>query len=484
MKTRKAVAYMRYSSDNQQETSIEYQRAKINLYCATNNIALVREYVDRAYSATNDKRPAFQVMMYDAKNKPEWDMVLVYDLSRFSRNYADAVSYKNLLKDLDIKVISTTENFGDSNEGFLMEGIKDLINDYNSRDNARKTHAGMTVKSKKAGHCGGIPPLGYDVDPEGKLIINPEEADTVRRIFNMFELNYSYTRMAKILNEEGRKNKLGLDFGKHSFNSLLRQEKYTGTYIWNRAKAKNSKHKYNSHACKPIEEQTRIEGGCPQIISFEQFQRVQELLDNRAKGRAASKSKYHYMLSGLNILRCAECGSYMIGTSRISRGEQYTTYTCPKHKNGECSTKDIRTSYVDMMVTLLLMRDLFHRNDIDEISNYIRSDTSEYKMLKYKKQRVSRAIANVTKSLEVSCSETIIKKLDALELEKKSIERKLALAKSNVTAIDKDNIRAVCKQFRVFIMESECPEVKAYLKHAVKNVIISNDDVKINVNVA
>jgi len=136
------------------------------------------------------------------------------------------------------------------------------------------------------------------------------------------------------------------------------------------------------------------------------------------------------------------------------------------------------------MVTLLLMRDLFHRNDIDEISNYIRSDTSEYKMLKYKKQRVSRAIANVTKSLEVSCSETIIKKLDALELEKKSIERKLALAKSNVTAIDKDNIRAVCKQFRVFIMESECPEVKAYLKHAVKNVIISNDDVKINVNVA
>ena len=52
---RPAVAYMRYSSDNQNETSIEYQRSAISAYCSRNGIQLVEEYVDEAFSATNDK---------------------------------------------------------------------------------------------------------------------------------------------------------------------------------------------------------------------------------------------------------------------------------------------------------------------------------------------------------------------------------------------------------------------------------------------
>ena len=224
MATKNAVAYMRYSSDNQHETSIEYQRARINFHCAVNGIELVHEYIDRAFSATSDNRPSFKTLIEDAIAHPSWDTVLVYDLSRFSRNYTDAVRYKSLLKDHNIRVVSVTQDFGCSNEGFLIEGITDLLNDYFSRDNAKKTHAGMAVKSQKAGHCGGIPPLGYDVDANGKLIVNPVEAETVRRIFDMFELNYSYTRMAEILNSEGRKNKRGSCFGKHSFNSLLQQE--------------------------------------------------------------------------------------------------------------------------------------------------------------------------------------------------------------------------------------------------------------------
>lgn len=70
--TKKAVAYMRYSSDNQNETSIEYQRIAIEAYCDRNGIELVGEYVDEAYSGTNDKRPGFQDLIRDALDKPEW----------------------------------------------------------------------------------------------------------------------------------------------------------------------------------------------------------------------------------------------------------------------------------------------------------------------------------------------------------------------------------------------------------------------------
>ena len=107
----------------------------------------------------------------------------------------------------------------------------------------------------------------------------------------------------------------------------------------------------------------RIEGGCPQIITKEQFQRVQEALAARASGKAGSKRRHHYMLSGLKIMKCAECGSYMVGVARTSHGKGYTTYACPKHKSDGCSTKEIRTEYVDKLVVRLIYQDLLHRED-------------------------------------------------------------------------------------------------------------------------
>lgn len=482
MTTQNAVAYMRYSSDNQHETSIEYQRAKINFYCAANGIALVHEYIDRAFSATNDNRPDFQALIEDARNHPLWDTILVYDLSRFFRNYADAVHYKSLLKDLGIKVTSVTQDFGSSNESFLIEGITDLLNDYFSRDNAKKTHAGMVVKSQKAGHCGGVPPLGYDLDANGQLVIN--KAETVRRIFDMFELNYSYSQMAEILNREGRKNKRGGSFSKSSFHSLLQQEKYTGIYIWNKSRAKNSKHKRNSHACKPLDEQISIRGGCPQIICTEQFQRVQQKMAERACGKASSKSRRHYMLTGLNIVKCAECGAYMTGVSRSSKHGSYTTYSCPNHRNSGCKTKEIRTVFVDTMVAYALSRDLYHRADLLDLSAAMHKDNDTYKKLSFRTKQLKKSIENITHHLESEDSEALVTRLRALESEKQSVDRQLAVSKTGIDNLNKSSLKPLCRQFCDLLKTSDAPEVKAYLSHAVKEVLIGNDDVKITLNIA
>ena len=122
---------------------------------------------------------------------------------------------------------------------------------------------------------------------------------------------YSKKRIAEILNERGFKNKLDQPFRATSFDSVLRQEKHTGTYIWNRAPKANSEGKINSHKSKPQEEIITIEDGCPMIISREQFDRVQEMISEKSSGRSHSKSRNNYMLGGLRIIKCAECGSYM-----------------------------------------------------------------------------------------------------------------------------------------------------------------------------
>lgn len=107
---------MRFSSDNQRETSIEHQRACIEQYCRINNLTIVKEYIDRAQSGTTAQRDAFQELIADAQCNPSWEYVVVYDLSRFSRDMYDALTYVNLLSGMDINLVSTTEPFTNSAE--------------------------------------------------------------------------------------------------------------------------------------------------------------------------------------------------------------------------------------------------------------------------------------------------------------------------------------------------------------------------------
>ena len=271
------VAYMRYSSNNQDEKSIQYQRSANMTYAHQRGYFITVEYIDEAKTGTNDRRDGFQEMMRDARNHPEWKKILVYDFSRFSRNVQDAMNYTAELEDLGIKVISVTQVFEDTPEGFLMKGIVTLLNDYYSRNVARYAHAGLKQKARSIKHCGGVPPLGYKVNENDELVIDENEAEIVRLIFDLFETNCSYTNIAKELNNRGYRTKAGKAFCKNSFYSILTQEKYIGTYFWNRRQKKNSKGHRNSHKYKPVEEQVIERDIIPAIIEKDQFYKVQTL---------------------------------------------------------------------------------------------------------------------------------------------------------------------------------------------------------------
>ena len=94
-----AVSYARFSSNNQREASIEIQQEHINRYCRENGITIIKEYVDRAFSATNDQRPQFQQMIKDAE-AGEFDLILTREVSRFARNTVDCLDYVRELKSL------------------------------------------------------------------------------------------------------------------------------------------------------------------------------------------------------------------------------------------------------------------------------------------------------------------------------------------------------------------------------------------------
>ena len=481
MTTKNCVAYMRYSTDNQTENSIEYQRAAIEKYCAQNSLTLLHEYVDQAYSATNDRRPDFLRMMADAQSGPEWDTILVYDLSRIFRNVKDAALYKAVLSDSGIRLVSVTEPLPDSDEGWLTGTLKDTLNEYYSRQTKRKTHAGMTVNASKAGHCGGIPPLGYDVDADGKLTINEAEAETVRGIFRLYNLGYSLNAMAELLNGNGLRTKAGMPFTKNSFNNILTQEKYIGVYRWNKRKAKDSKGRYNNHAYKPVEEQVVIPGGCPAILPLEVFQEAQEKLSQRKRGRADTKSRHHYMLGSMKRLKCAECGSYMTGKVTTSHGKKYLTYACPKHKGGGCPTKDIPAKNLEQYTAITIIKNLRMAANLPQLNQCLKTggNNAEAQQLRNRIKGTEKKINNIARSLENGYSEVLTNRLYLLEQEKATLTDQLQQTSKAIPDIAEKDLKQIKKKLANHLMTSNDPDVKQLLMAYIKEITVSNDSVNV-----
>jgi len=106
---------------------------------------------------------------------------------------------------------------------------------------AREVEKGKMENALKCNHTGGLPPLGYNVDKQTKkLVINPDEAGAVKLIFEIILKGESYMDVVNELNRKGYKTKTGNVFGKNSLFSILKNEKYCGTYIYNKSEKANS----------------------------------------------------------------------------------------------------------------------------------------------------------------------------------------------------------------------------------------------------
>ena len=146
MKT--AVIYARYSSNNQTEQSIEGQVRVCQEYAKQHDILIIGQYIDRAMTGTNDKRPEFQRMIAESYKK-EWSYVLVYKLDRFSRNKYETAIHEHSLNINNVKLISATEHIPDAPVGVMMKGFIENMNQYYSAELAEKVRRGMRETREK-----------------------------------------------------------------------------------------------------------------------------------------------------------------------------------------------------------------------------------------------------------------------------------------------------------------------------------------------
>ena len=315
-----AAAYYRMSSDKQ-ETSIADQRSAVEEYAEQNNYQLVREYQDAGVSGwKSQERVGFQQMINDAQHD-EFQAVLCWDVDRFSRfPVLEANHYWFLLDRAGVHIATVAQgrlDFADLGEWLKASVVQHGKAEY-CKDLSRNVCRGMREK-RQAGYWLGPAPFGYEV-VDRKLKPN-DDAETVRRIFQLRLAGYGTHLIAKELNNDGIKTPRGSDWQSQSVRNILDRVTYVGDSLV----GKFARGKFNQIFDQP---QT-VTDTHPAIIDRKAFDSVQALprMSRAANGRGGSDGA---KLSGL--IFCGRCGGPMYSLSQ--HNENFYAYRCANYSEG------------------------------------------------------------------------------------------------------------------------------------------------------
>ena len=482
---RKAAIYARYSSENQRDESIDAQLCAIEEYAKRNNIAVVATYIDRAKSATTAERPSFQEMIKMSETGA-FDTIIVHKLDRFARSKYDSAIYKQKLKVNKVQLLSVTENLDGTPESIILESVLEAMAEYYSKNLAREIMKGNMENAKKAVHCGGIPPLGFDIEDK-KLVINEHEAEAVRIIFEMYADGKGYSEIINTLNVNGYKTKKGNPFGKNSLYEILRNEKYKGTYTYNKSSHKTPKGTYNRHSYKNDDEIIRIEHGCPQIVSNEVYERV---LQRRIEGQGNCKNhryRLKYMLSG--IVWCGKCGSPMHANRR--KKESQLTFRCNrKAQTIKCDAKEINMAYLENYVLDELGRNIFSVKRINDIMGLIEqyndlenaSNTENVNELESKLKEINSHQQNIIHAIEQGLfKEHFSQRLSELKEAEENIKSKLMIANQPKSfKVTKKEVLLLINRFNQMRSEQNFDGLRKIILDFVDRVVITDEKIEVS----
>lgn len=456
MKT--AVIYARYSSDTQTEQSIEGQLRVCNEYAKNNDILILRTYIDRAMTGTNDNRPDFRQMIEDSK-KHDFSIVLVYKFDRFSRNKYETTKHKKTLKDNGVKVVSATEYIPDSPEAIILESMIEGYAEYYSAELSQKVKRGMNETRQKGNFTGGTIIYGYKVENH-KVVIDEEKAEVVRFIYDQYAQGVYVKDIIKTLTERGIFNH-GKKFARNTIYNILKNEKYFGIY------------RHNGEAFENI---------YPAIVPKEVYEKVRQKIDTNKYGKRSVEVVY--MLR--NKMVCGYCGrpiSAETGTSKGGKKIRYYKCLGRKHNNG-CTKSMVRKELLEDFVVDNIVKLLSEKEVKDKmISSLMRmqeeliTDNADLQRLAKEHKTTETQISNIMTAIENGgTSATAMKRLRELELKAVELEKAIAIQKAKTAD------RFTEEKMRAYYEQALSLEPQMLINTLVKQITLYDDKIIIQYN--
>ena len=277
------------------------------------NWTVVEKYIDEGITGTQaKKRPAFLRMLEDARSG-KFDLIVTREVCRFARNVVDTLVVTRELKNIGVEVFFIDDNIWTMDgDGELRLSLMATLAQEESRKTSERVKAGQKISRDNGVLYGNGNILGYDRVGD-TYVINEEQAETVRMIFDLYLQGYGSMKIANILTERKRKTASGLvKWSVSNIMRAIRNATYTGTKCYNKSRSNNflEQKRINNLDMSTYE---YVEGDFPAIVSQEVWDKAQEIRTSRVKPSLVSSTKTTHSKRDskdiwVNLLRCS-CGS-------------------------------------------------------------------------------------------------------------------------------------------------------------------------------
>jgi DNA invertase Pin-like site-specific DNA recombinase len=385
----KIALYVRLSKEEStdESLSIAHQKKILHDYLEgfDESFTVTDMYIDDGLTGTTDfTRPAFQRMIKDIESR-KVNCVIVKDLSRAFRNYADQGRFlENYFPRRNVRFISLSLPALDSYKNpeamnSILVPIQGVINDNHCRETSLKIRAVFDLKKKKGEFLGGFAPYGYIRNPDdhNKFIIDEDAAQIVKTIFDWFvKEGIHKSRIAKLLNKMGvpnptrYKESVGMKYkNPHSgindglwvaatITRILENAAYLGHMVQGRSKLIS--YKVHTQVAVPKEDWVIVKNMHPPIVSEELFGQAQKLLERNVRTSPGNKRLYPF--SGL--LYCADC-KRLLGRRK---SKNYVYYGCRTYTDkAGCTSHTIRLDVLEQAVLAAIRRQIELIRSISEV---------------------------------------------------------------------------------------------------------------------
>lgn len=419
---RKVAAYARVSTDSEEQlTSYAAQISYYTEYIkGREDWEFVGVYTDEGISGCSTKRrEGFQRMISDAM-AGKIDLIITKSVSRFARNTVDSLTTIRLLKENNVECYFEKENIWTfDGKGELLLTIMSSI----SQEEARSISENVTWGHRKRFADGKVSVaysrfLGYDKGSDGKMVVNPEQAEIVKLIYRLFLEGMTPHTITIHLTEKGIKTPGGKDkWNATTIRRILTNEKYKGDALLQKEFTVDFLTKKTKKNCGEIP-MYYIEDDHEAIIDPAVFDMVQQEMERRKTGA----SRY----SGVSIfsskIKCGECGGWY-GAKVWHSTDQYrkVIYRCNNKYNDErCTTPHIMEEEVKTVFLKSLNKLLANRDELIENVKLICDKLTDTSELEAEKEKYAGEMSLVADMVQAAMLENARIALDQEEYRQKN----------------------------------------------------------------
>lgn len=495
----RVAAYCRVSTDDEDQLN-SYRTQKVyytELIKKNPKWRFAGIYADEGITGTLVKKRDDFLRMIEDCEKGKIDLILIKSVSRYARNIVDCISYIRKLKALGIGIYFEEQNINSLTEDSeVYIGIYGVMAQSESENISANVKWGINKRMQNGTYACCFNLLGYRRDKETKeIIVVPEEAEIVKKIFRMYLQGSSLDQIKAYLEENGIKTVRGnLKWDKHGIRSMLTNEKYVGDIIFQKSFRTNC-----------ISKKTMINRGeldrylvtdnHPAIIDRETFWMVKKELVRRSSKRRVSENavtelgKYSGKYALSELLICDVCGSPYRRKTWTRNGVKKIYWRCLSHmEKGSDScpqSKGVEESLLHEAICRALTKCIPDKGDVKELvkTMLVYATSGDQMMLEF--QSVENAIKEMqakANETELMCIRTEGNKEPYLEQIKKyyaSIARmreKLNELKSQLE--NSDTYRSELKQVEEWLSDEEVSFEEyddSIVRYLVSSILVTED---------